>query len=189
MNDQQKVGGEVSAAAAPAADAGQAGFPSLFGLVCPKCQKDSLKILGTKGAKGKAAGIGMAFGAVGNLVASSMSKNDFTLQPVQYQCNACKGKFETLPLVAGPEEALETPCTVHFTRLSSFVGMAVNQDVWINGVKVATVGNGKSVTFQTSVRHNVIFVTDQYGVAFKGDYKFEAQSGGTVEVRFKRKFQ
>jgi len=66
--------------------------------------------------------------------------------------------------------------------------MAVSCGVWLNGVKVATIDNGKTITFETSVRHNVIFLTDQYGVAFKDDYRFEAKSGGTMEFQFKRKF-
>lgn len=167
----------------------QKNFPSVSGLVCPKCQKDDLKILGTKGAKGKALGVGMAFGAVGNLVANSMSKDDYSLQPVKYQCNACKHKFESLPLTAREEELLEEPCTIHFTRLSCFAGMAVAQNVYLNGVKVGSVGNGKSIDFQTFVRNNTVFVTDQYGVAFKGCYKFEAHSGGTENISFKKKFK
>ncbi len=162
--------------------------PSIHALTCPKCQKNDLKILGTKGSKGTATGVAMAFGAIGNMVASSMSKNDFTLQPIQYKCNSCGNKFETLPLTAKPEEILSVPCTVNFTRLSSFIGMAVTQQVWINGVKAGSVGNGKTLTFQTFTKYNTVFVTDQYGVAFKGDYKFEASNGGNVDIRFKRKF-
>ncbi len=166
----------------------QENFPSVYELACPKCADKDLKILGTKGSKGKALGIGMAFGAVGNLVASSMSKDDYTLQPVKYKCKACGKKFDALPLSAKPEELLDAPCTIHFTRLSCFAGMAVSQSVYLNGVKVASVGNGKSVEFQTFVKNNTIFVTDHNGVAFKGRYKFEAQSGGTEEIRFKKKF-
>ncbi len=66
--------------------------------------------------------------------------------------------------------------------------MAVAQHVWLNGVKVGTVGNGKSISFPVHTKYNTLFVTDQYGVAFKGNYKFEAVSGGTVDVRFKKKF-
>lgn len=164
-------------------------LPSLHGLRCPHCGATEYKVIGVKGGKGKAVGIGMAFGAIGNLIASAASKGDLTAEPVQYKCASCGKKFDTYPLTAGPEELLEAPCTVNFHRLSSFVGMAVTQQVWLNGVKVASVGNGKMVTFQTFTRHNTIFVTDQYGVAFKGHFTFEAQPGGTVDVRFKRKFQ
>lgn len=167
----------------------QTNYPSTHELVCPKCKSNNLKILGTKGSKGTALGVGMAFGAIGNLVANSISKDDYTFQPVKYKCNSCGKKFDSLPLNAKPEEILDKPCTIKFTRLSSFVGMAVSQNVWLNGLKVGSIGNGKSITFQTFVKHNTVFVTDQYGVAFKGDYKFEAQSGGTEEIRFKKKFK
>ena len=43
----------------------------------------------------------------------------------------------------------------------------------------------------TQVVGEVNQVTDQYGMAFRGkagSYKFEAQPGGAVQVRFKRKF-
>ena len=90
--------------------------------------------------------------------------------------------------MAGKDELLEQACTVNFKRKSSFVGMAIKYHVWINGVKVGVVGNGKSFSFPVITKYNTMFVTDQYGVAFKTDYKFEAQSGGNVNVNFKRKF-
>ncbi len=169
-------------------NATQQDYPSMRKVVCPKCGQNDLKILGTSGSKGAAIGIGMAFGAVGNLVASSMSKSDLSVQPIKYQCRGCKNKFETMPLKAEPDEILSAPCTITFKRLSRFTGMAVAQSVWLNGVKVGTVGNGKTITFQTLTKYNTVFVTDAYGVAFKGDHKFEAQSGGTEEIRFKGKF-
>lgn len=182
MDNQQNLNAETQ-------DNGvQTNVPSIHAMVCPKCQKGDLKILGTKGSKGAAIGMGLALGAVGNLIANASNKGDFSLRPIQYKCNSCGNKFESLPFVAKPEEILEKPCTVTFRRLSRFVGMAVSQDVWLNGVKVGSVKNGQSITFDTVTRHNTVFVTDQYGVAFKGDRKFEAQSGGTEEIRFKGKF-
>lgn len=163
-------------------------IPSTHALTCPKCQHNDLKILGTKGSMAHGVTSSLLFGAIGNLVANSNSKDDYSVKPVQYKCNICGNKFVSLPIEAEPGEILETPCTISFTRLSSFVGMAVAQHIYLNGVKVDTVGNGKTVTFKTSVKHNTIFVTDQYGVAFKGDYKFVAESGGKKEIRFKRKF-
>lgn len=182
MDSQQNVNQNA------AENSEQTKIPSVYGIVCPKCQKGDLTIVGTKGSKGAAIGMGLALGAVGNLIANASNKGDFSLKPIQYKCKSCGNKFESYPLVAKPEEMLEKPCTVNFHRLSRFVGMAVSQDVWLNGVKVGTVGNGKSITFQTVTKHNTIFVSDQYGVAFKGDFKFEAQEGGTVEVNFKGKF-
>lgn len=161
---------------------------SMNQIACPNCHSRELNILGLKGAMAKELGLGWMFGFVANLSMDSKSKNDFSLKPVLCKCNRCGNKFEAYPSPAQPEEILEAPCVIRFTRLSAFPGMAVSCGVWLNGIKVATVDNGKTVTFETSVRHNVIFVTDQYGVAFKGDYRFEAESGGAVEFRFKRKF-
>ena len=182
MDNQQNLNPETQENSA------QPNVPSIHGLTCPKCQNGDLKIVGTKGSKGAAIGMGLALGAVGNLIANASNKDDFSLRPIQYKCKSCGNKFESLPFVAKPEEILEKPCTVTFHRLSRFAGMAVSQDVWLNGVKVGTVKNGKSITFETVTKHNTVFVTDQYGVAFKGDRKFEAQSGGTEEIRFKGRF-
>lgn len=187
QNDANTAG-QAQGAVAQSQNTEQVERPSLYALSCPKCRKNDIKILGTKGSRGAAAGVGMAFGAIGNMVASSISKGDFAVQPIQYKCNSCGNKFESLPLTAEPDELLEAPCTVNFKRLSGFAGMAVAQHVWLNGVKIGSVANGKTLTFQTFTKHNTVFVTDQYGVAFKGDYKFEAQSGGNIDVRFKRKF-
>lgn len=179
MDNQQDVNSNTN----------QPNVPSIHALTCPKCQGGDLQILGAKGAKGASVGMFMALGAIGNMIADASNKNDFSLRPLQYKCKSCKNKFESLPLVAKPEELLAQPCTINFHRLSRFVGMAVSQHVWLNGVKVGVVDNGKNLTFQTITKHNTVFVTDQYGVAFKGDpYKFEAQEGGVVDIKFKGKF-
>ncbi len=182
MDTQQNVNNEA------AGNAALPNVPSIYALTCPKCQSGDLQILGTKGSKGAAIGMTLALGAVGNMIANATNKEDFSLRPIQYKCRSCKNKFESLPYVAKPEEILSKPCTINFHRLSSFVGMAVSQDVWMNGIKVGSVGNKKTISFQTMIRHNTLFVTDQYGTAFKGDYKFEAQEGGTIDVKYKRKF-
>jgi len=162
---------------------------SLHRLKCPHCGGCDFEILGKKGALGKSLAVTAAFGAIGNLVQSSISKDDLKLEPTNYKCLSCKKKFESLPLLVQQDEMLTTPCEITFTRLSSFVGMAVSQTVWLNGVKMSSVSNGKTVNFKTYVKHNTIFVTDHTGVAFKDSYKFEAHQGGKVEVRFKRKFR
>ena len=163
--------------------------PSVYHLKCPQCGADSFRILGKKGALGKSIGVGVAFGAIGNLVANASSKDDYAYEPIQYKCIVCQKKFEALPLLAQPDEILSVPCKIIFKRLSSFVGMAVSQSVWLNGIKIGSIKNGKAIEFPTYVRYNTLFVSDQYGVAFKTDYKFEAQPGGCVEVQFKRKFK
>ncbi len=164
------------------------GIATLKGLKCPHCGCERLTVTGTKGALGASIATGLAFGAVGNLVAGSNAAANQVTGPLQYQCEGCKNKFETLPLIAPPEDVLETPCTVTFTREKNFMGAAVPQIVYINGIKLGAVKNGKSITFATSSRYNVMFVTDQYGVAFKSEHRFEAQPGGNVWVRFNRRF-
>ena len=162
--------------------------PSTYYLKCPYCGAGNLQILGKKGSLGASIVVGGVFGAVGNLVANSMSESDYSYHPMNYRCLTCRKKFESLPLTAQPEEILAQPCRIVFTRMSSFIGMAVAQHVWMNGVKIGPVKNGKTLEFMTVLRYNTLFVTDHMGVAFKGDYKFEAQPGGIVQVRYKRKF-
>jgi len=163
--------------------------PSLAKVVCPNCGSSTFTPLGKKGARGTAAAVGGMFGAVGALVANAANKDDLSLTPTNYKCDQCHKKFETMPLLAQPDEMLSAPCKVVFTRKGSFVGMAVSETVWLNGVKIGPVGNGKSLEFPTYIQNNLIFVTDQYGVAFKGCYRFAAQPGGVVQVDFNRKFQ
>ena len=162
--------------------------PSLFRLNCPRCGTYDYQVLGKKGAKGKAIGVGAMFGAVGDWVASSISENNFNLEPMNYKCKACGAKFESVPLLAQPDEILQAPCRIIFTRMSGIAGMGVAQSVWLNGVKVAAVGNGETKELVTYIRYNTLFVTDQYGVAFADVHKFEASAGGYIEVRFNRKF-
>ena len=161
---------------------------TLKGLKCPRCGSEHLTVTGKKGALGASIATGAAFGAIGNLVAARQANANTATEPLQYKCQNCANKFESLPAVAPPEDVLDTPCTITFTRLGSFVGMAVPQFVHNNGVNLGSVKNGKSIAFTTNNRYNVLFVTDQFGVAFKSEYRFEAQPGSSVSVRFKRKF-
>jgi len=160
-----------------------------LGIKCPKCGAGDWSVTGLKGGVGKGVAVTAAFGAIGSMVASSMAKDDDTQHPVSYRCRQCNHKFESWPERVPPEQKLEKPCTVNFTRLSSFVGMAVAQFVYINGMKIGPVKNGKTLTFRTLVRDNVVFVTDQFGAAFRSDYRFQAQPGGTEDIKFKRKFK
>ncbi len=162
-------------------------YPSVKDMTCPQCGKNEFKILGTKGSLAKA-GVTVAFGAIANMALDSQSKKDFELKPVRYQCLACKNKFEAEPLVAPEEELLEEPCKITLHRLKSAVGMAVTQQVYLNGVKMGNVKNGEDLTFQTFTKHNTVFVTDQAGIAFPGSHTFIAEPGGTEDIQFKRKF-
>ncbi|MDR1764939.1 MAG: hypothetical protein LBR77_02345 [Lachnospiraceae bacterium] len=179
--------GAVGAGQAAGAAAGNT-LPSLYAMKCPKCGGIDFDAIGVKGGVGKAVATQLIFGAVGNLVASSNAAKNVETTPIVYRCRSCKEKWETYPLNAAPEEILPAPCTVDFTRVSSFVGAAVLQFVYLNGIKMGPVKNGKTLSFPTYLRYNTIFVTDHSGAAFKGLYRFEAQPGGTVQVRFNRKF-
>lgn len=161
---------------------------TLKGLRCPHCGGEQLAVTGVKGALGASAVTSLAFGAVGNLVAGKSAAANTTTEPLQYKCTNCGNKFESLPLGAPPEEILDEPCTVTFTREGSMIGAAVPQILYLNGVKLGAVKNGVSLSFSTSSRYNVLFVTDHHGVAFKSEYRFEAQPGGSVATRFKLGF-
>jgi ribosomal protein L40E len=171
----------------PAAYAGMS-IPSLYALRCPSCGGGNLQALGEKGATSKSIGTALAFGAIGNIAVSSRAAKNLETSPMQYKCVSCGNKFVTAPLMAQPEEMLAAPCNVNFQRVSSFVGAAIAHIVYLNGVKAGPVKNGKTISFPTNIRYNTIFVTDPHGVAFKDMYRFEAQPGGSVDVRFNRKF-
>lgn len=163
-------------------------YASLRGLRCPSCNSGHLAITGLPGALGASLAKGLAFGTVGNLVAGKQAAANTQTEALQYKCKACGHKFVSQPLIAPEEERLSTPCTLTFTRAGSFVGAAVPQIVYLNGIKQGPVKNGRSLQLVTHCKHNVVFVTDQFGVVFKSLYQFEAQPGGHQEVRFKRGF-
>lgn len=176
-------------AQAPAAPAQQstAAYASLYNLKCPSCGSAEVQVQGVKGALGKSMATGLAFGAIGNLVAGNSASKNMATEPIEYKCG-CGNKFQSMPHVAGADEILPQPCTVQFERLSSFVGGAVPQIVYLNGEKMGPVKNGKTLTLTTHLRYNTVFVTDQHGLAFKDMLRFEAQPQGMVSVRFNRKF-
>lgn len=160
--------------------------PSLNALACPQCKGKNLRVLGIQGSRRNAFVSALPFGMISAMdnVAEKTSK----LTPMEYKCEACGTKFEAYPFKSTPDEILDAPCTVNFHRLGALTGMAVPQLVWLNGVCMKWVANKQSVTFQTFIKHNVVVVTDHCGVAFKGHFTFEAKSGGTQEIKFKRKF-
>ena len=163
---------------------------TLKGLRCPKCGNEDIIPVGKKGAAGGEIAAAFFGGAIANLaVSSSASKQSVSsVEPISYRCKACKNKFTSLPFEAADEDALPVPCTINFTRKKSFVGAAVVQMVYLNGVSCGPIKNGKTISFQTENRWNTLFVTDAYGVAFPDVYRFEAAPGGEVNVSFNRKF-
>lgn len=162
--------------------------PTFVGIACPKCGSTNFEIKGT-GSAAASVGKQLLFGGIGNMVSSSKTKDDFELKPVKCKCKDCKENFESLPNEASEDEILEKPCKITFKRLSSFVGGALRQQVFLNGLKVGTVKNGSEITFETNTKTNVLFVTDVHGVAFKDRYDFIAENGGEEHVKFKKKFK
>ena len=163
---------------------------SLKDLRCPKCGSDDILPIGKKGAAGGEIAAAFFGGAIANLaVSSSASKQSVSAaEPLSYRCKACKNKFTSLPFEATDGDVLSVPCRINFTRQKSFVGAAVVQMVYLNGISCGPIKNGKTISFHTESRWNTLFVTDAYGVAFPDIYRFEAVPGGEVNVSFNRKF-
>ena len=163
---------------------------TLKDLRCPKCGSDDILPVGKKGAAGSEIAAALLGGAIANLAVSSSASKQTAVaaEPLAYRCRACGNKFTSLPLEAADEDVLPSPCTINFTRKKSFVGAAVVQMVYLNGISCGPIKNGKTISFQTENRWNTLYVTDAYGVAFKDIYRFEAVPGGEVNVSFNRKF-
>jgi len=155
---------------------------------CPQCNNKVLTILGVKYSEGVSLATTIAFGAIGNIIAGKYAAKNKTTSPIQYKCDKCKNKFISPPLEASPEEILPEACKITFRRVGNFAGAWVPQMVYLNGIKIGAVKNGKMISFYTSVKSNTLFVTDQHGVAFKSYYNFEAQPGENRVIPFNRKF-
>ena len=133
--------------------------------------------------------MGLIYGINGVLVNAKNVANQAEAAPLEYVCNDCKKYFLTGPLIAGPEEILQTPAVVNVERLRNMYGAAVSFFVYINGYKVGEVKNGGTITFQTPLRFNTLAITNSIGVAFKaGTTRFRAKSGETINLRFNKKF-
>jgi hypothetical protein len=108
--------------------------------------------------------------------------------PIRYTCRSCKKRFEALPVLATPDDLLPIPCTVYFTRESTFKGSAAKQSVYSNGIGLLPMGNGQTISFKTPLRHNTLFVTDQQNLGYEGICYFEPQPGEEVRFSFKNGF-
>jgi len=158
---------------------------SVKDLKCPRCGGDDFKIVG---AEGTAKRVFMSL-LTGPFIYKWLYKKTIAAPwPIYYKCKKCGLKFAGEPAEASNEELLSAPCIIQFERVSGMFGAAMPQIVHLNGVKIAPVKNGKTMTFPTLVKHNVIFVTDHFGTAFAAPRTFEAKPGETVRIRFKRKF-
>ena len=164
---------------------------------CPHCKSNDLLVTGANGSVGRTVIVtllSILFMPIGlilipwfyRMISARTIASDW---PIKYKCKKCDHKFTREPVRASQEEMLSAPCVIEFERISSLVGAAMPQIVHINGVKVASIKNGKTIAFQTLVKHNVIFVTDQYGNAFLGQYTFEAEANTSVLLRFNRVFK
>jgi hypothetical protein len=105
-----------------------------------------------------------------------------------YRCGGCKERFEAEPHETRPDEMLEVPFTITLTKnVNIFLNEGVY--VYINGVIVAYLNAAKStITFQTTVRHNSIFLIELLGKKVKnGIYSFDASPGGGVNLLYNRK--
>ena len=162
--------------------------PTFVGIKCPTCAGEKFIVEGASGSKASSFATTVAFGAVGHMVKSHRLKEDVEIKPVNFKCRNCKTKFDSLPKSANKDEILKEPCTITFKRLSSFVGGAVKQQVFLNGAMMGIVNNNSEITFDTYTKTNVIFVTDHFGNIIKEDFKFIAESGGKQEIKFKNKF-
>lgn len=140
--------------------------PSLASLTCPFCHASNWTVLGM----------------------TQDTAKDMVADQISCQCNNCKNKFTVHPLAATPDEMLSAPCEIRFTRVFSTDGENLAQIIYLNGVEIGLVKNGETLSFATTVRNNIVYVTGLNGQAFKGEYKFEAQPGGQVDVRFNGHF-
>ena len=154
---------------------------------CPQCGSSEWKVTGLPGAAGRAVLVGL-FGLIGNAIASSSLKNRKDDDPFICKCDSCGNKWEAIPVNAPEEERLESPCKINVTRPGGFVGAAVGQFAYLNGIRMGILKNGNTMTFETNVKHNLLYFTDLSGTVFK-DYKhFDAEAGGNRNFNFNRKF-
>ena len=159
-------------------------------LICPKCGSQDIVALSIEGALARAIATAFFFGAIGNLLAAKKASKDESRQTLFYKCQKCRNRFNIDEKSWANQEPLTQPCKVVFHREFSFVGAAVPRFVYLNGRRVGEVKTGKSIEFETSVRSNVVAVTDQFGGVVRPNdlYCFDATEGGTVHIRFKGRF-
>lgn len=150
---------------------------------CPNCGSTDVVAIGTEGALGRT--LDQQFGPFTQVFVPVTADTG----RLRYRCHSCHKKFVAESGAPVETEPLEQACTIVFHRDSGFVGAMMPNVVYLNGERVGEVKSGKSIEFATTVRSNVITVTDQNGAAFKDSYTFDAEDGGVVEVHFNRKFK
>ncbi|MDR0430595.1 MAG: DUF805 domain-containing protein [Tannerellaceae bacterium] len=157
----------------------------LSALKCPQCDSKDYIPVGKKGAVGKALATQIFTGIIGNIISARSHAKNVSNEPLRYRCKKCKRYYMAEPSAATPEEHLSEPCLITLQRINIMAGAALPQVVYLNGIQIGTVKNGKAISFHTWVKENVVFVTVQ-GIAFP-DYKFTAEPGGSIVILFNRK--
>lgn len=162
------------------------GYPTMCKLACPTCGSSKFKVLGIEGSIGRSL---LTSGVIGNFVMDQKSKTDYEDKLFDLQCLDCRSKFKgRYSLTSDKKDLLEKPCKIFFTRISAFIGSAASIQVFLNGVKVGNVNNGQTIAFETNIKRNVLFITDQFGNSGYGMYWFDAENGCERTVYFKRGF-
>jgi hypothetical protein len=154
---------------------------------CPKCGSAEWSPLGLPGYAGRALMM-VLLGLLGNGIASSALRRREDNDPFILKCEGCGEKWEAAPSEAAEEEWLEFPCEITISRPTGFVGAAVGQYLFLNGIRIGVLKNGGSLSFQTNVKHNILYGTDLSGAVFKDYRRFEAEPGGHIAFSFNRKF-
>jgi hypothetical protein len=154
---------------------------------CPHCGGGEWNPAGLTGAAGRVVLITF-LGVIGNAIAGSNLKNRKDDDPFVCKCGSCKKKWELIPVKAPEAECLESPCSINVTRPGGFVGAAVGQYAYLNGIRMGILKNGGSLSFQTHVKHNLLYFTDLSGIVYKDFKRFDADAGGSKNFIFNRKF-
>ena len=154
---------------------------------CPQCGASDWAPLGTPGYAGRGVLI-VLFGFLGAMIANANAKKNAGSEAFVCKCASCKAKWTATPQAVPMAERLEQPCEISLTRPGGFVGAAVSQFVYLNGIRAGVLKNNSTVNFQTNVKHNILFVTDASGTVFKDIRRFDAEPGENKSFSFNRKF-
>jgi hypothetical protein len=154
---------------------------------CPKCGSAEWRPLGLSGYAGRSLMMAL-LGVIGNGIAGSALRKKKDNDPFVLKCEACGEKWKAAPSEAAGEEELESPCKITVSRPSGFVGAAVGQYLFLNGIRIGVLKNREALSFQTHVKHNILYGVDLAGAVFKDYRRFEAEPGGHITFSFNRKF-
>jgi hypothetical protein len=106
--------------------------------------------------------------------------------PIELKYLKCGTKIIASPKEADKDEILENPCIIKLTKEGSFVGTLVDYFIFLNGKKIAKIGNKKTIEIETNIKNNLLFLTDDSGTAFGDYFNFETVSGSMKELSWHR---